>query len=131
VIEIGGDPGQRGVTSVALGIRLDMSGILASSGRAVMTGTTTPRNSGMIEHHTGPIARHMAIVASIGCRYVCGRLALCRRTIVTTEASSDDRSMIDAYDRHPCRRTMTIITCVGCIDMDRILAGYRRAVVAT
>ena len=76
------DPAAGAVAVLADGVGLDMVGVLAGGGRAVVAADAVAADAGVIEHRAAPVAGVVAVVATVVALNMVGGLAGCRRAVV-------------------------------------------------
>jgi len=88
------NPAAAAVAILAQGIGLDMGGVLAGGGAAVVTADAVAGDTAVVEHCTTPAGGVVAVVAAVVAGDVVGRLADGGRTVVTGEAGAGNTRVI-------------------------------------
>ncbi len=128
VAEIGWSPCVGAMTQTAVLCGVEMPGILAGRGSAIVAGRA--RAEDLIVVHRGdgfPDISVMAVLANIGCLYVQRSLARRVSAVVTANAIVDDIHVIEVR-RHPGDARVAVVAVVAARNMGRVLAGGDRAV---
>jgi len=97
---------------------------------AVVAGRAGAKNLVMVNSgHRFPDVCAVAVLADVGCLYVCGALAGSIGTVVTAETIVDDVCVIKVR-RCPCDCCVAVVTIVATGYMRWVFAGCRNAVMA-
>ena len=104
VVEGGRQPRNRRMAVVAGVAAGDVGRVFAGRGDAIMAGATSAQYLGVIDGKGGrPDIRRVAVLANIGCLYMCRRLAGGLRAIVAAHAIASDIDVVEV-GRQPGNR---------------------------
>ncbi len=123
MIEIGGNPADRGMTIVTGIAAIDMCRILAGRDRAVVTAVAGTNNLRVIDSHCRRKGNHIvAVLAYQGGLYVCWVLADGVGAVVTAGTIAGDVHVVE-IGRNPSASGMTIIASVATGQVRGMFAG--------
>jgi len=129
VVEIGRQPGDRRVAVVTVVAAIDMARVLPSGCDAIMAGSTSAYDLGVIDRKHGcPDIRRMAVLTDVGGLHMGRSFAGRIRAVMAAHAIASDIDVIEVC-RQPARSRVTVVAVVATGDVRRVLAGGRDTVV--
>jgi hypothetical protein len=94
-------PGRGEMAILANSVGLDVHGVFAGCGTAVVTRRAITGHRGMIEYGRYPCSSGMTIIAGVTAGNVICRFPLCNRSVMATETGAQYIGMIDTRYRNP------------------------------
>lgn len=128
VVKIGRQPGNRGMTIIAVVTTCDVGWMLASRRDAIVAGAATTDHLSMINDiRRCPDVRIVAVLTDIRGLYVSQRLTRRSRAIMAADTVARDAGVIE-YRRPPSDRCVAVVADIIAGNMCRVLARSRDAV---
>lgn len=132
VVEVGGQPADRAVAVVAGIAARYMCQILAGGDHAVMAGTASADDLGVINgRHGNKRNRCMTIFTDVRGLDMCLALASCSRAVMTRTAGTQNLCVIDGNSGSEYGRAVAVFADICCLNVGLVLAGCLDTIMAT